>query len=123
MGDVGGARALLASNDRSGAFEMQVIEALACGTPVIAWEDTAAAGIVADGVSGLVVRNSEEALAAVARIATLDRAACRRLFEERFDMRLIAAQYSQLYARLLHAHEAAIVTVESRRRTSVPPRS
>lgn len=119
---LGGARALLASSDRSGAFEMQIIEALACGTPVIAWVDTAAASIIEAGTSGFVVRNSEEALAALAKIATLDRRACRRLFEERFETRLIAGQYSQLYARLLHAHEAAVVTVESCRRTSAPPR-
>lgn len=117
---LGGARALLASSDRSGAFDMQIIEALACGTPVIAWADTAAADIIEDGISGFVVRNSEEALAAVAKIATLERRACRRLFDERFEARLIAAQYSQVYARLLHAHEAAIVTVESCRRTSAP---
>jgi glycosyltransferase involved in cell wall biosynthesis len=120
---LGGARALLAPNDRSGAFEMQVIEALACATPVVAWVDTAAASISEDGVSGFVVRNSEEALAAVTRIATLERHACRRLFEEQFDMRLIAAQYARLYARLLHANDASIVTVASCRRASAPPRS
>jgi hypothetical protein len=119
---LGGARALLASSDRSGAFEMQIIEALACGTPVIAWADTAAASILEGGASGFVVHNGEEALAAIAKIATLDRHACRRSFEERFEMRLIAGQYSQLYARLLHAHEASVVTVESCRRTSAPQR-
>jgi hypothetical protein len=120
---LGGARALLASADRSGACELQPIEALACGTPVIAWADTSAAAIIADGVSGFVVRNSDQALAAIAKVAMLDRHACRRLFEEHYEMRLIAAQYSQLYARLLHAHEAAVVTVESCRRTSAPPGS
>jgi glycosyltransferase involved in cell wall biosynthesis len=115
---LGGASALLAPNDRSGACEMQIIDALACGTPVIAWADTSAAGIVEDSVSGFVVRSSDDALAAVAKIGTLDRRACRRAFEERFDARLIAEQYLQLYARLLHANDAAIVTVESCRRAT-----
>jgi hypothetical protein len=119
---LGGARALLAPSDRSGACEMQIIEALACGTPVIAWAATAAAGIIDDGASGFVVRNTDEAVTAVSKVAELDRRACRRLFEEQFDMRLIAAQYSQLYARLLHAHEAAVVTVESCRRAGVERR-
>lgn len=115
---LGGARALLASSDRSGAFEMQIIEALACGTPVIAWADTAAAGIVEDGVSGFVVRSTDEALAAVAKLATLERSACRRLFEERFETRLIAQQYSRLYAGIVHSYDAAAVTVEGCRLAS-----
>ena len=64
---LGGARALLAACDRSGAFDLQVVEALACGTPVIAWADTAAADIIQDGVSGFVVRSTDEAVKAVAK--------------------------------------------------------
>jgi glycosyltransferase involved in cell wall biosynthesis len=100
---------------------MRIIEALASGTPVIAWADTAAAAIIEDGVSGFVVRNSDAALAAIAKVATLERRACRRLFEDTFDSRhTAAAQYLQLYARLLHARDAAIVAVASCRRAGPP---
>jgi glycosyltransferase involved in cell wall biosynthesis len=110
---LGGALALLGPCDRSGAFEMQTIEALACGTPVIAWDDTAAADLIQDGTTGFVVRTTDEALMAVAKISSLDRQACRRAFDERFDIRVVARQYAQLYASTVHAYQAAAVTVES----------
>jgi glycosyl transferase family 1/glycosyl transferase family 4 len=113
---LGGALALLGPCDRSGAFEMQTIEALACGTPVIAWDDTAAADLIQDGTTGFVVRTTDEALTAVAKISSLDRHACRRAFDERFDIRVVARQYEQLYASTVHAYQAAAVTVESCRR-------
>jgi glycosyltransferase involved in cell wall biosynthesis len=113
---LGGALALLGPCDRSGAFEMQIIEALACGTPVIAWADTAAADLIQNGTTGFVVRTTDEALTAVAKISSLDRHACRRAFDERFDIRVVARQYVQLYASTVHAYQAAAVTVESCRR-------
>ncbi len=88
---LGGARALLAACDRSGAFDLQVVEALACGTPVIAWADTSAADIIADGVSGFVVRSTDQA---VARIEELDRRA-----------------YLSRYRTVIHAYDCATVTV------------
>lgn len=108
---LGGALALLAPYDRTGAFELQVIEALACGTPVIAWAETAAADIIEHGISGFVVECTDTATEAVKRVAALDRRACRNLFERRFDVREIADRYLQLYRELVHARDAAMVTV------------
>jgi glycosyltransferase involved in cell wall biosynthesis len=110
---LGGAAALLASYDRSGASTLNIAEALACGTPVIAWSDTTASDIVQDGVTGFVVKDVEQAANALQRAATLDRRACRRAFEEQFDVRVIAARYLELYHSINHAYDAAAVTVGS----------
>lgn len=110
---LGGAVAVIAPDDRYGAYELNVAEALACGTPVIAWSDTAAADIIEDGVSGYVVKDLEQAVSAVARAGKLNPQACRRAFEERFDVRLIARQYLDVYRGVIHAYNSAAVTVGS----------
>ena len=80
-----------------------MIEALACGTPVIAWPSGSVPEIVRDGVNGYIVDSEDEAVAALARIGVIDRAACRRDFEKRFTAERMARDYVAVYRRLLAA--------------------
>ena len=78
-----------------------MIEAMACGTPVIAFEGGSVPEVVEDGVTGFVVHDVAGAVAAVARLPELSRAAVRRRFEERFTARRMARDYLGLYGRLV----------------------
>src|SRR5262249_21356698 len=66
-------------------FGLVMIEALACGTPVVAFRRGSVPEVLVDGATGFVVDDVAGAVAAVGRVAGLDRRACRRAFEERFD--------------------------------------
>jgi glycosyltransferase involved in cell wall biosynthesis len=77
-----------------------MIEAMSCGTPVIAWPNGAVPEIVEHGVTGLIVGSIEEAVRAVNEVPRLDRAAVRRRFEERFSASRMARDYLAIYRRL-----------------------
>jgi len=104
---LGNARALLFPIDWPEPFGLVMIEAMACGTPVIAFEGGSVAEVIEDGVSGFVVDSVEEAVAAVARIAELDRAKVRSAFEKRFTVERMARDYLDIYRALLGARPAA----------------
>jgi glycosyltransferase involved in cell wall biosynthesis len=74
-----------------------MIEAMACGTPVIALRRGSVAEMVEDGVTGFVVDSDEQAIAALGRLHTLDRARVRAEFERRFTARRMAQEYVRLY--------------------------
>jgi glycosyltransferase involved in cell wall biosynthesis len=97
---LGGAAALLFPVDWPEPFGLVMIEAMACGTPVIAWDCGSVREVVEHGVTGFVVCSEEEAAAAVARLHELDRAAIRRVFERRFSATAMAERYLALYRRL-----------------------
>jgi len=97
---LGGADALLFPIDWPEPFGLVMIEAMACGTPVIAWENGSVPEVVEDGVTGFIVRSEAEARAAVARLPGLDRRAIRARFEERFSAVAMARRYLQIYERL-----------------------
>ena len=97
---LGGAKALLCPIDWPEPFGLVMIEAMACGTPVIASRCGSVPEIVEHGVSGFIVDGADEAVAAVGRIDSLDRASVRRRFEERFTALRMALSYLQLYERL-----------------------
>lgn len=96
-----GAHALLFPIDWPEPFGLVMIEAMACGTPVIAFEGGSVREIVEDGRTGFVVNSIGEAAAAVRRLPTLSRAAVRRRFEERFTARRMAEDYVALYRALI----------------------
>ncbi|WP_051439743.1 glycosyltransferase family 4 protein [Methylobacterium sp. 10] len=98
---LGGARALLFPIDWPEPFGLVMIEAMACGTPVIAWNRGSVPEIVEDGVTGFVVSSEAEAVAALARVGELDRTQVRRRFETRFTAERMAADYLAIYRRLL----------------------
>jgi glycosyltransferase involved in cell wall biosynthesis len=94
---LGGAEALLFPIEWPEPFGLVMIEAMACGTPVIAYRHGSAPEIVEDGLTGFLVRGEGEASDAVAAARALDRAAIRRRFEERFASPVMAQAYVDLY--------------------------
>ena len=98
---LGGAKALLHLIDFDEPFGLSVIEAMACGTPVIAYARGSMPELIEDGVSGFLVNTAEEAIDAIGRIGTIDRAACRRAVERRFGVDRMADDYLNLYQRLV----------------------
>ena len=74
-----------------------MIEAMACGTPVIAWNCGSVPEVVDDGVTGFIVGDEAAAVAAVRRAATLDRAEVRAVFERRFTVERMATDYLSIY--------------------------
>jgi glycosyltransferase involved in cell wall biosynthesis len=95
-----GACALLFPVDWPEPFGLVMIEALACGTPVIAYRAGSVAEIVEEGKTGYIVETLDEAVNAVRRIGALDRRTCRRVFEERFSAPRMCADYLAIYHRL-----------------------
>jgi glycosyltransferase involved in cell wall biosynthesis len=97
---LGGADALLFPIDWPEPFGLVMIEAMACGAPVIAYDCGSVREVVEDGLTGFIVRNEEEAMAACEIAPRLDRALIRRRFEERFSALAMARRYLDIYARL-----------------------
>jgi glycosyltransferase involved in cell wall biosynthesis len=84
-------------------FGLVMIEALACGTPVVAYDAGAAPEIVVHGRTGLLCRTQDEMVAAVALVAGIERPVCRDDCEERFSMRRMVGAYVSVYEGLLAA--------------------
>ena len=82
-------------------FGLAMIEAMACGTPVVAFRHGSVPEVIDDGVTGFIVENEDEAVAAVQQLRGLDRARIRRVFEERFTARRMAEDYLNIYRRLI----------------------
>ena len=102
---LGGARALLFPIDWPEPFGMVVIEALSCGTPVIAWNHGSVSELLDDGVTGWIVDSIDAAVVAVGRTADINRAACRAAFERRFGAARMADDYLAVYSRLIQRPE------------------
>lgn len=100
---LGGARALLHLIGFDEPFGLSVVEAMACGTPVIANRRGSMPELIDHGVTGFLVDTPEEAIAAIDRAGEIDRAACRRAVEERFSVARMADDYIALYRRILGA--------------------
>jgi glycosyltransferase involved in cell wall biosynthesis len=97
---IGNARAFLMPIDWPEPFGLVIIEALACGTPVIAYGHGAIPELVDDGVTGFIVHDQPQAIAAARRIGEIDRATCRAVFERRFAAEVMARNYLALYLKL-----------------------
>jgi glycosyltransferase involved in cell wall biosynthesis len=97
---LGGAEALLFPIEWPEPFGLVMIEAMSCGTPVIAYPFGSAPEVVEDGMTGYLVNDVAAAAAAVGRLGALDRAAIRRRFEKRFSAEAMAKGYLSLYAQL-----------------------
>ena len=82
-------------------FGLSVIEAMACGTPVIAYRRGSMPELIEHGVTGFLVDSFEEAVDAIGRLGEIDRAACRRAVERRFTVERMADAYLALYRRIL----------------------
>lgn len=77
-----------------------MIESMACGTPVIAFNRGSVLEVVEDSISGFVVEDELQAIAAVKRLRTIPRSEVRRAFETRFTSRIMADQYVRVYEEL-----------------------
>ena len=97
---LGNATALLFPIDWPEPFGLAMIEAMACGTPVIAWRNGAVPEIVEHGVSGFIVDSFDQAVALVPRVAQLDRAWVRARYEARFTASRMARDYLAVYRAL-----------------------
>jgi glycosyltransferase involved in cell wall biosynthesis len=102
---LGGAYSLLMPIDWPEPFGLVMIEAMACGTPVIAYNRGSVPEIVEDGVTGFIVEDELSAISAVHRLSHLSRQTVRKRFEERFTASRMAKEYLAVY-RTLGAHAA-----------------
>jgi glycosyltransferase involved in cell wall biosynthesis len=87
-----------------------MIEAMACATPVIAYRSGSVPEVVEDGVTGFIVENEEEAVAAVRKLGQLDRRTIRARFEERFSALRMVREYEGQYRKLLQLRTAPEMT-------------
>ena len=97
------AAALLFPIDWPEPFGLVMIEAMACGTPVIAYRSGSVPEVIEDGVTGFIVDDEEQAIAAVHRLGQLNRRKIRSRFEERFSATRMAKEYEGLYRKLATA--------------------
>jgi glycosyltransferase involved in cell wall biosynthesis len=98
---LGNAYALLLPIDWPEPFGLVMIEAMACGTPVIAYREGAVPEIMEEGHTGFIVEELEDAVEAVQRVPELSRKRCREVFEQRFTVTRMARDYLQAYKRLI----------------------
>jgi glycosyltransferase involved in cell wall biosynthesis len=96
-----GAHALLFPIDWPEPFGLVMIEAMACGTPVIAYNCGSVPEVIDHGVTGFIVPDEDAAVSAISRLGELDRATIRRRFEQRFTARRMAEDYVDVYEELI----------------------
>lgn len=97
---LGNATGLLFPIDWPEPFGMVMIEAMACGTPVIAFNCGSVPEVMVNGETGYIVNTVKEAVIAVSALAAFDRKGCRQVFEERFTAAIMARNYVAVYERL-----------------------
>jgi len=107
---LGGACALLFLVDWPEPFGLAMIEAMACGTPVIAFRRGSVPEVVDENVTGFIVDNVQQAAEAVARIGNISRSGCRNAFERRFTSARMAADYVDIY-NLVQSREAPLLSI------------
>jgi glycosyltransferase involved in cell wall biosynthesis len=107
---LGNAYALVFPIDWPEPFGLVMIEAMACGTPTIAYRQGSVPEVLDDGISGFIVEDLDQAVRAAERVETLDRRRCRQVFEKRFAVERMACDYLALYERLAGEARPANVT-------------
>jgi glycosyltransferase involved in cell wall biosynthesis len=118
---LGNAKALLFPIDWPEPFGLVMIEAMACGTPVVAFRCGSVPEVVDDGVTGFIVDDVDDAIRAVGQLDELDRHRVRATFELRFSAEAMAHSYLRLYERLLAEHEKSIIAVPHALRPAPTP--
>jgi glycosyltransferase involved in cell wall biosynthesis len=99
------AKAVLYPIKRQEPFGLVVIEAMACGTPVIAYNTGAMPELIEDGVNGFLVENQDEMAQAIQKINTIDREACSLYARKNFSLRKMVDKYEKLYQKILTSPE------------------
>jgi glycosyltransferase involved in cell wall biosynthesis len=110
---LGEARALLFPIDWPEPFGLAMIEAMACGTPILAFRCGSVPEVIDEGVTGLIVDSVDEAIAALPRVMALDRQGVRRQFERRFTVTRMANDYLDVYRSLLSRSQIEVDPAES----------
>src|SRR5262249_49530925 len=105
---LGGAMALLFPIMWPEPFGIVMIEAMACGTPVIAYGQGSVPEVIDDGVNGFIVEDADAAVRVIRDIGSFDRVACRRRFEQRFTASRMSSQYLRLYEKLLRSEDEPV---------------
>jgi len=105
---LGNALAFMFTIDWPEPFGLAMIEALACGTPVIARPCGSIPEVIRNGVTGFIVKSVEEMIAAVSSIENLSREECRREFESRFTVEIMVDRYEQIYRRLIEGAQRKV---------------
>jgi glycosyltransferase involved in cell wall biosynthesis len=105
---LGGAAALLFPIDWPEPFGLVMIEAMACGTPVIAFRGGSVAEVIEDEITGFIVESVEEAVCATQSVSSIDRRLCRRIFERRFSARRMCKDYLGAYERAIECTKPAV---------------
>lgn len=100
---LGEAYALVCPYDWPEPFGLVLIEALACGTPVLAYRRGSIPEVIEDGVTGYVSDSLNGMAAAVSQVSLLDRARCRQAFEDRFTVERMVQAYVRIYERIVRA--------------------
>jgi glycosyltransferase involved in cell wall biosynthesis len=100
---LGGAAALLFPIDWAEPFGLVMTEAMACGTPTIAFRRGSVAEIIDDGITGFIVDNIDGAVDAINKVKYFDRQRCRKVFERRFSVKRMATEYLKVYQKLIEA--------------------
>jgi glycosyltransferase involved in cell wall biosynthesis len=114
---LGNAHALLFPIDWPEPFGLVMIEAMACGTPVIAYDGGAVSEVIKEGQTGFIAKNVEDAAEAVHRVPELSRAHCRKVFEKRFTVTRMARDYVKIYKRTIDRRMSGLDRcIESSRR-------
>jgi glycosyltransferase involved in cell wall biosynthesis len=108
---LGRARALLFLIDWPEPFGLAMIEAMACGTPVVAFSGGSVREVVDPGITGYIVDDMDEAMRAAMSAPTLDRKRCRAQFERRFSADRMAREYTDLYATLIRRRNSDITAI------------
>lgn len=111
---LGHATALLFPIDWPEPFGLVMIEAFACGTPVIAYRHGSIPEVMEDGVTGFVVTNQDAAIRAARNVGSLDRKRCREVFEQRFTAAHMAENYLAAYQRVIGDREPVAAAPYSR---------
>jgi glycosyltransferase involved in cell wall biosynthesis len=102
---LGNAYALLFPIDWPEPFGLVMIEAMACGTPVVAFPRGSVPEVIDEGITGFIVQSIEEAVAALERIQHFDRERCREVFERRFSAARMANDYVKIYETVLASRD------------------
>ena len=111
---LGCAHALLFPINWPEPFGLVMIEAMACGTPVIACANGSVPEVMEEGVTGFIIGNTAEAVEALKKVSALSRKRCRQVFEERFTVERMASDYVKIYRELIEEKTKRINLLGSR---------